>query len=75
MLWLVRDMIGGTIVGGVLSLLPAFLLLSLLAGLYLTHDELGWVRRILHGVKPAAVAIVLFAAWHIGSRALKNEVP
>jgi chromate transporter len=30
------------------------------------------VAGVLYGIKPAVVAIVLFAAWRIGSRALKN---
>ncbi len=29
---------------------------------------------MFYGIKPAVVAVVLFAAWRIGSRALKNEV-
>src|SRR5690606_35599902 len=32
------------------------------------------VQGVFAGIKPAVVAIVLFAAWRIGSRALKNEV-
>ena len=29
---------------------------------------------IFYAIKPAVVAVVLFAAWRIGSRAIKNEV-
>jgi chromate transport protein ChrA len=32
------------------------------------------VAGILYGIKPAVTAIVVFAAYRIGSRALKNEV-
>lgn len=71
--WLMHG-VKGAIVAGVLFFLPAFTLLSLLAGLYLAYGELGWVQGIFYGIKPAVVAIVLFAAWRIGSRALKNAV-
>ncbi|MFP5410493.1 MAG: chromate efflux transporter [Gammaproteobacteria bacterium] len=71
--WLMHG-VKGAIVAGVLFFLPAFALLSLLAGLYLAYGELGWVQGVFYGIKPAVVAIVLFAAWRIGSRALKNAV-
>jgi chromate transporter len=31
-----------------------------------------FVQGVFYGIKPAVVAIVVFAAWRIGSRALKN---
>ncbi len=71
--WLMHGIRGG-IIAGVLFFLPSFLLLSLLAGLYLAYGNLPWVQGIFYGIRPAVVAVVLFAAWRIGSRALKNEV-
>jgi len=71
--WLMHGIRGG-IIAGVLFFLPSFLLLSLLAGLYLAYGNLPWVQGLFYGIKPAVVAIVLFAAWRIGSRALKNAV-
>ena len=71
--WLMHGIRGG-IIAGVLFFLPSFLLLSLLAGLYLAYGNLAWVQGIFYGIRPAVVAVVLFAAWRIGSRALKNEV-
>ncbi|OZA27261.1 MAG: chromate transporter [Hydrogenophilales bacterium 17-61-9] len=71
--WLMHGVKGG-IIAGVLFFLPSFLLLSLLAGLYLAYGSLPWVQGIFYGIRPAVVAVVLFAAWRIGSRALKNEV-
>jgi chromate transporter len=71
--WLMHGVKGG-VIAGVLFFLPSFLLLSLLAGLYLAYGDLSWVQGIFYGIKPAVVAIVLFAAWRIGSRALKNAV-
>ncbi|OYY93286.1 MAG: chromate transporter [Hydrogenophilales bacterium 28-61-23] len=64
----------GAIMAGVLFFLPAFVLLSALAAVYLAYGDVPLVQGIFYGIKPAVVAVVLFAAWRIGSRALKNEV-
>ncbi len=71
--WLMHG-VRGAMVAGVLFFLPAFVLLSLLGGIYLTFGDVPLVQGIFYGIKPAVVAIVLFAAWRIGSRALKNSV-
>lgn len=71
--WLLHG-VRGAIVAGVLFFLPAFVLLSLLAGVYLAFGDLPAVQGLFYGIKPAVVAVVLFAAWRIGSRVLKNEV-
>ena len=71
--WLMHG-VRGAIVAGVLFFLPAFVLLSLLAWIYLTWGDISLVKGIFYGIKPAVVAVVLFAAWRIGSRALKNNL-
>ncbi len=71
--WLMHG-VAGAVVAGVLFFLPAFALLSVLAGVYLAFGDVPLVQGIFYGIKPAVVAIVLFAAWRIGSKALKNEV-
>jgi chromate transporter len=71
--WLLHG-VRGAIVAGVLFFLPAFVLLSLLAGIYLAWGQVPLVQGIFYGIKPAVVAVVLFAAWRIGSRALQNEI-
>jgi chromate transporter len=71
--WLLHG-VRGAVIAGVLFFLPAFVLLSLLAGIYLAFGELSLVQGIFYGIRPAVVAVVLFAAWRIGSRALKNEI-
>jgi chromate transporter len=69
--WLLHRTWGG-ILAGVLFVLPSMLLLSLLAWIYLVVGDAPVVAGILYGIKPAVVAIVLAAAWRIGSRTLKN---
>lgn len=71
--WLMHG-IKGAVMAGVLFFLPAFVLLSLLAGIYLNFGDVPAVQGIFYGIKPAVVAVVLFAAWRIGSRAIKNEI-
>ncbi|MCP5141334.1 MAG: chromate efflux transporter [Chromatiales bacterium] len=71
--WLMHG-VAGAVVAGVLFFLPAFVLLSSLAAVYLTWGDVPLVAGIFAGIKPAVVAVVLFAAWRIGSKTLKNGV-
>ncbi|MEZ5614228.1 MAG: chromate efflux transporter [Rhodocyclaceae bacterium] len=71
--WMMHRTPGG-IVAGVLFVLPSLFLLILLTWIYLAFGNLPVVAGILYGIKPAVTAIVVFAAWRIGSRALKNGV-
>jgi len=71
--WLLHG-VAGAVVAGVLFFLPAFVLLSALATVYLSYGDVPLVQGIFYGIKPAVVAVVLFAAWRIGAKALKNEV-
>lgn len=69
--WLMHRVRGG-VMAGLLFFLPSFFLLVALGYVYLDYGHLPAVAGILYGIKPAITAIVLFAAWRIGSRALKN---
>lgn len=71
--WLMHRTWGG-IVAGVLFVLPSFFILTGLAWIYMAYGSVPAVAGALYGIKPAVVAIVLFAAYRIGSRALKNQV-
>ncbi len=71
--WLMFGVRGG-IVAGVLFVLPSLFILSALTWLYLTYGDVSAVSGILYGIKPAVTAIVLFAAYRIGSKALSNNV-
>ena len=71
--WLMHRTWGG-IAAGLLFILPSLFLLILLSWIYLRFGEVPAVSAILYGIKPAVTAIVLFAAYRIGSRALKNSL-
>jgi chromate transporter len=69
--WLMHRTWGG-IAAGVLFVLPSLFILIGLSWAYMAYGHVPAVAGLLYGVKPAVTAIVLFAAWRIGSRVLKN---
>src|SRR4051812_19144717 len=69
--WLMHGLRGG-IAAGALFVLPSLALLILLSWIYVRFGSVPAIAALLYGVKPAVVAIVLAAAWRIGSRALHN---
>ena len=69
--WLLHRAWGG-ILAGLLFILPSLLLLIGLSWIYLAWGHLPVVAGIMAGIKPAVVAIVIAAAWRIGTRTLKN---
>ncbi|PKO65983.1 MAG: chromate transporter [Betaproteobacteria bacterium HGW-Betaproteobacteria-14] len=71
--WMMHRTWGG-IVAGVLFVLPSVFMLAGLTWVYLAFGNVPAVAGILYGIKPAVTAIVVFAAYRIGSRALRNGV-
>ncbi len=71
--WMMHRTWGG-VVAGSLFVLPSLLILIVLTWIYLVFGNAPLVSGLFYGIKPAVTAIVLFAAWRIGSRALKNAV-
>ena len=71
--WLMHGVWGG-IAAGVLFVLPSLFILIGLTWVYLVYGDVPAIEGILYGIKPAVTAIVVFAAYRIGSRALRNNV-
>lgn len=69
--WLMHRTWGGLVAGG-LFVLPSMLLLILLSYVYLKFGHLPAIAGVLYVIKAAVIAIVLFAAHRIGTRALKK---
>ncbi len=69
--WLMHKTRGG-IVAGALFVLPSLFILIVLSWIYMAYGDLPAVAGVLYGIKPAVTAIVVFAAYRIGSRALNN---
>jgi chromate transporter len=71
--WLMHRTAGG-MVAGALFVLPSLLILVGLSWVYVSFRDMPLVAGLLIGIKPAVTAIVLFAAWRIGSRTLRNPL-
>ncbi len=71
--WLMHGTWGG-ILAGTLFVLPSLFILMGLTWVYLAWGKVPVVAGLLYGMKPAVTAIVLFAAYRIGSRTLTNGV-
>ena len=71
--WLMHKTWGGIVAGG-LFVLPSLFILMGLSWMYMAYGDVPAVAGVLYGIKPAVTAIVVSAAWRIGSRALKNEI-
>ena len=64
----------GLVTGGVCFILPAAILVGLVAWAYARFGQLPQVAAVLYGVKPVAIAVILQALWGLGRSAVKNWV-
>jgi chromate transporter len=71
--WLMHRSWGGIVAGG-LFVLPSLFILIALGWIYMAYSQIPAIAGVLYGIKPAVTAIVIFAAYRIGSRALKNRL-
>jgi chromate transporter len=69
--WLLHGSRGG-IVAGALFVLPSLAILILLSWIYIAHGQVPVVAGLFYGIKPAVTALVLHAAYRLGSRVLRN---
>jgi chromate transporter len=70
--WLMHRTWGG-ILAGALFVLPSLAILIALSWIYVRFGEVPVVAGLFYGIKPAVTALVLHAAWRIGTRALKHR--
>ena len=70
--WLMHKTRGG-LMAGILFVLPSLFILMGLSYIYMRFGDVPAVAGVLYGIKPAVVAIVLFAAYRIGARTLTNS--
>ena len=69
--WLMHRTWGGIVAGG-LFVLPSLLILIGLSWVYMAFGNVPVIAGLFYGIKPAVTALVVHAAWRVGSRALKN---
>ncbi|HEX3139082.1 MAG TPA: chromate efflux transporter [Rhizobacter sp.] len=70
--WLMHRSWGGIVAGG-LFVLPSLFILIALSWVYMAFGSVPAVAGLFYGIKPAVTAIVVSAAYRIGTRALKNR--
>src|SRR5919202_4461867 len=59
-----HGVLGASLVG-VLFVLPPFLLVVAIAALYVAFQGLPQIRALFYGIGPAAIAIIVLAAWKL----------
>ncbi len=69
--WLMHRSWGGIVAGG-LFVLPSLFILIALSWVYMAFGNVPVIAGIFYGIKPAVTALVVHAAYRVGSRALKN---
>src|SRR3954463_9591920 len=65
--WLMHRTRGG-IAAGALFVLPSLFILVGLSSVYMAWGHVPVVAGLFHGIKPAVTALVVHAAWRVGSR-------
>lgn len=63
----------GLIVAGTCFILPAAIIVTILAWAYVTYGSLPQLEGVLYGVKAAVVAVVIHALYVLAKNALKNK--
>jgi chromate transporter len=64
----------GLVVGGCCFIIPAALLVTLIAAVYVRFGSLPQVAGVLYGIKPAVIAIILQALWSLSRTAIKSKL-
>lgn len=63
----------GLILGGLSFILPAVIIVIILASLYAKYNTLPQMGQLLYGIKPVIIAIVAQALWFLSQKAIKNK--
>ena len=62
----------GLMVGGICFILPAMLIVMVLAWVYVRFGSMPQAEWLLYGVKPVVIAIIVQALWNLGQKAVKS---
>jgi chromate transporter len=63
----------GLLVSGICFIFPAVLITVLFAWMYKKYGQLPEIQRFIYGIKPAIIAIILFAIYPLAKKALKTK--
>ncbi|MBB5205097.1 chromate transporter [Inhella inkyongensis] len=62
------------IAAGLLFILPAWGLMLGLGWLYMAQGQQPWMQGVLAGLKPAVLALVVWALWRMGRKSLQHRL-
>jgi chromate transporter len=64
----------GLITGGVCFIVPAMLIVLLLAWAYVRFGAMPQGKWLLYGIKPVVISIIIQALWNLGRKAVKGPL-
>ena len=64
----------GLLLGGLSFIIPAMLIVLVLAWLYVQYGSYPQAEWLLYGIKPVVIAVVLQALWSLGGKAIKDKL-
>lgn len=64
----------GLLAAGICFIVPAMTIVTALAWAYVEYGSLPQAQRLLYGVKPVIVAVVVVALWGLGRTAVKGPL-
>ncbi len=70
--WVRGGTLGATMIGTVF-VLPSFLMVLVLAALYVHFDRLAWIQGLFYGIGAAVIAIIVQSAYKLVRRVLRKD--
>jgi chromate transporter len=64
----------GLIIGGICFIVPAMLIVLLLAWVYVRFGATPQAEWLLYGIKPVVISIIVQALWNLGQKAVKGPL-
>jgi len=64
----------GLLLGGICFILPAALIVSVIAWAYVNFGKLSQTESLFYGIKPVIIAVVVQAMWNLGCTAVKTPL-
>jgi chromate transporter len=71
--WVRAGSLGATLTG-VVFVLPSFLMVMVLAGLYVHYGTLPWIQGVFYGIGAAVIAIIARSAYKLVRSTLKKDL-
>jgi chromate transporter len=64
----------GLVLAGICFILPAALLVGVIAAVYKSYGSLPQAQHAMYGIKPVVIAIILHALWVLGKKVLRSPL-